>query len=267
MTGQTYRTSALLSGVNPSDAYSRAYAFTSENGFTVTSANKEAGIIAAAQTVSVGTSRAVPLTISLQPDPAGTRAVISYATLVGQFSPPEAIQKHFCATFAAATDSKREVASQTATNTAVRPTALPVTPRGFASIAPEQLAGIGREISKKVTSSQMQVSIDEAAPTIARLVERLSCWTNASQGVNAFHEFAAPGVDLTIPFQVKRPTLKTPYHNAASCLTVVRVHGWAAPANNALQFEVVYKAEDSGESAKSWHELVRQPDGAWLVTQ
>lgn len=183
LTGQTYRTSALLNGVPPSDAYSRAYAFTSENGFTVTSANKEAGIIAAAQTVSVGTSRAVPLTISLQPDPAGTRAVISYTTLVGQFSPPDAIQKHFCATFAAAADPKWGGASQPATNTAVRPTALPVTPRGFASIAPDQLAGIAREISKKVASSQIQVSIDEAAPTIARLIERLSCWTSA-QGVN-----------------------------------------------------------------------------------
>jgi hypothetical protein len=268
LTGQTYRTTAVLSGVNPQDAFARAYAFTSETGFTVTSANKEAGIIAAAQTVSVGSNRAVPLTISLQPDPAGTRAVISYATLVGQFSPPDAIKKHFCATFAAASDTTRGYgANQSELVAQGRPASSARTPPGLAGISPEQQDAIAKELSKKVGSPQIQTSIDEATPTIARFIGRLSCWMNAVQGINAFNEFAAPGVDFRFSLHQKRPTLSTPYHNAATCLTVVRVHGWTAPANNALQFEVVYKAEDSGESAKSRHEVVRQSDGAWLVTQ
>ena len=59
---------------------------------------------------------------------------------------------------------------------------------------------------------------------------------------------------------------KMPYHNKGTGVSVSRIHGWNAPALNALRFEVVYLAEDSGESAKTSHQVVKQPDGAWLFT-
>ncbi len=261
LTGQTYKTTAILNGVNPQDAYIRAYAFTSEKGFTVTSTNKEAGIIAAAQTASVGTDRAIPLTISLQPDSAGTKAMIVYTTLAGQMSPQDAIKKHFCATFAAASEVTR--GGGAAQPTPQRPIAIS-TPRGYAPITPEQQAAIGKELSKVMPSPQIKSSVAEAAPTIARFVERLGCLAD-NTGASALSEFAASEVNLG--YTLFRPMRETPYHNKGACLTVIRVHGWRAPANNALQFEVVYKAEDSGEGAKSSHEVVRQPDGIWLFTR
>lgn len=59
----------------------------------------------------------------------------------------------------------------------------------------------------------------------------------------------------------------TKYHDKSACLTVLRIQGVTAPALNALRFEVVYLAEDSGESNIQQYELVKQPDAQWLVTQ
>lgn len=268
LTGQTYKTSGVLNGINPQDAFARAYAFTSENGFTVTSSNKEAGVISAAQTATVGTNRAVPLTISLQPDVAGTRAMITYTTHAGQTSPQDAIKKHFCATFAAASDASRSNSASPATSQqgAQRPETS-TNPRGYAAISPEQQAALAKELPKTLPSPQIKALVAEAAPTITRFIERLACLADVLSGAGALNEFAAPGTTLSSYYVSLRPMRETPYHNKATCLTVIRVQGWRAPANNALQFEVVYKAEDSGEAAKTAHELVRQPDGAWLFTR
>ena len=53
------------------------------------------------------------------------------------------------------------------------------------------------------------------------------------------------------------------YHSKGA-LTVTRIHGWTAPALNALTFEVMCLAEDSGESTKTRHQIVKPPDGEWL---
>ena len=87
-------------------------------------------------------------------------------------------------------------------------------------------------------------------------------------GASAVNVFAAPAaVGVVGTLNGIRPMTRTPYHNKASCLTVTRVQGWMAPARNALRFEVVYTADDSGEAVKSRHEWVRQPDGTWLTTE
>jgi uncharacterized protein YchJ len=57
------------------------------------------------------------------------------------------------------------------------------------------------------------------------------------------------------------------YHDKNSCLTILRLQGITAPALNALRFEAVYLAEDSGESVIKEHEAVRQLDGQWLFNR
>ena len=56
------------------------------------------------------------------------------------------------------------------------------------------------------------------------------------------------------------------YHNKEQCVNVARVSGWTSPSINALRFEVVYLADDSGEVVKQNNEVVKQPDGEWLFT-
>ena len=270
-TGKTYKSWAVLPGVRPQDAFTRSYAFTAENGFTVLSSNKEAGVISAAQSVSYGKGKSVPLTVTLRAEGDGTRIAISYATSGGLVSPEDAIRRHFCMTMAAAAAGPAQAATPAVASTQGATGAVPAaaparapTPRGFAELSPEQHQAVTRELAKVIPTAQVRQLAQEAAPAIGAYVERESC-LSSYEGASAMNEFAAPGAYLA--GWGSAPMHSARYHNKASCMTVARVQGWTAPANNALRFEVLYKAEDSGETWKLNHEVVRQPDGAWLFTQ
>lgn len=263
LTGRTYKTWAVLPGVRQQDAYVRAYAFTVGNGFTVLSASKEAGAISAAQSTSYGNGKTIPLSITMVDDGTGTRVNMSYATSMGVMSPMDAIKRHFCMTIAAASTGSGSPAAGPAVG--AMPAQRPA-PRGFAQATPEQQLAIKQELMKNLPSENIRKLATDAAPTISAFIERLACLADPAGG-SALDEYAAPGVGLGAVYATMGPMRAARYHNKGSCMTVMRVHGWTAPANNALQFEVVYKAEDSGETAKSFHEFVRQPDGAWMYTR
>lgn len=84
LTGKTYKTSAVVSGVRQGDAFARALAFTVANGFTVTASDKEAGVISAAQTVSFGKGKTAPLGVLIQPDAGNLKISMNYATSGGR---------------------------------------------------------------------------------------------------------------------------------------------------------------------------------------
>ena len=270
LAGKTYKTWAVLPGVRPQDAFVRAYAFTAENGFTVLSSDKEAGVISATQSISYGKGKTVPLTLTIRGEGDGTRISISYATSVGLISPEDAIKRHFCMTMSAAADQSKGTAGaattvgvgsdQARSASPQRPTA----PRGYAELSPEQHQAISKELNKVAPTPQIRQLVQEASPAIAAFVERVSCLADLS-GASALNEFAAPGASLNTLF-FTGTMHNTQYHNKATCMTVSRVQGWFAPAANALRFEVLYKADDSGETVKMTHETVRQPDGTWLFT-
>jgi hypothetical protein len=269
LTGKTFKTWAVVSGVRQNDAFARALAFTVANGFTVTASDKDAGVISAAQTVSFGKGKTVPLGVIIQPDAGNLKISMNYATSGGVMSPEDAIKKHFCLTIAAASEGGS--AAQAANNTGVVPPPNPGKPRGaamrgFAPATDAQQEGFQQEVSKNVASQKIRPQVSDAAPAIAALIGQLACMVDHT-GASALKAHAAPGVDLHNRYVGLRPMRLARYHDKSSCMSVSRVHGWKAPANNALQFEVVYKADDSGEISKLSHEVVRQPDGAWLFTQ
>ena len=271
LTGRTYKTWAIAPGVRPQEAFPRVYAFTAENGFTVMSANEEAGVISAVQSASHGKGKTVPLTVTLKEDGAGTRVAITYATSGGMFSPEDAIKRHFCLTVAAAS-SGPAAPGGAAPKAAATPT--PASPpqasrpalKGFAPATPEQQQAIKRELSKSIPDAKVRSLVGEASSAISTFVERMACLADYT-GASALDEYAAPGVQLGSMYISLRPMRSAQYHNKAACMTVSRIHGWMAPANNALQFEVIYKADDSGETAKLTHEAVKQPDGTWLFAR
>jgi hypothetical protein len=92
-------------------------------------------------------------------------------------------------------------------------------------------------------------------PAIAEYIEKMACDTDGV-GDSAMSVYAASGIPLA--------GMMGAIHDKSQCMSVKRVQGWVAPANNALQFEVVYLADDSGEAATVRHEALRQSDGAWL---
>lgn len=267
--GKTYKTSAVVSGVRQSDAFNRALAFTVANGFTVTASDREAGVISAAQAVSAGKGKTVPLSVILQPDAGNLKISMSYATSSGVMSPEGAIKQHFCLTIAAASEGGSP--AQPAENTGVVPPPKPLPAprtalRGFATPTDAQQMGFQQEISKNVGNNKIRPLVSEAAPAIAAFIGQLACMVDPTGG-SALNAHAAPGIDLQNRYVGLRPMRLAKYHDKSSCMSVSRVHGWASPANNALQFEVVYKADDSGEISKLSHEAVRQADGTWLFTQ
>lgn len=184
-------------------------------------------------------------------------------------SPEDAIRKHFCMTIAAASEGGS--AAEAANNTGVVPPPnanLPRRPamRGFAAASDAQQAASQQQIGKNVPNQKMRPQVNEASPAIAAFIGQLACVIDTT-GANALNAYAAPGTDLHNRYVGLHPMRLTKYHDKSTCMSVSRVQGWKAPANNALQFEVVYKADDSGEISKLSHEAVRQPDGVWLFTQ
>lgn len=269
LVGSTYKTTAKLQGVRKQDAFSRALTFTAENGFTIISSDKEAGVISAAQSISYGKGKTVPLNVVLSDIGADTRIAITYATSTGVSSPEDAIKRHFCMTLAAAADSTKggNAPIVSAASNQTSPATKRATPKGFAVISEEQQQAIVREISKLAPKDTIGKLVSDAAPAIASFVERLSCLIDYT-GASALNEYAAPGVNyLANMYSGPNRPMGTQYHDKAHCMTVIRVQGWKAPANNALSFEVTYKADDSGEVKKFEHESVKQSDGLWLFTR
>ncbi len=147
-------------------------------------------------------------------------------------------------------------------------TARPQTPpartaTNMAPITTEQQDKIKQALAKRTTDARVKGMISEASPTVQAFVERLSCIVGGGGG-ESLNLYAAPGKSF---HGLAAPMVFTRYHDKGTCLTVARIHGWSAPALNALNFEVVYLAEDSGESIKTNHQMVKQPDGIWLFTK
>jgi len=279
LTGKTYKTTAVVPGVRPADAFPRALAFTVENGFTVISSDQQAGVISAAQSVSYGQGKSVPLNITLRAEGDGTRIALQYATSGGVMSPEDAIRKHFCLTVdAAAAGGSSPTAGAAAPApvpaTAPAPGTMPAPairpaasmPPGYAVPTDGQRSQLADAMKKSVPNSPSKALIAEASPVIAAFVQRLSCMATYTAST-ALNEFAAPGVQLHTYFTGNYPMGNTRYHDKGSCMTVARVHGWTAPAANAIRFEAVFKADDSSETVATSHEVVKQPSGEWLFTR
>lgn len=99
--GQTYKTWAHFKNVNPSKAFKNAYLYTMKDGWQIVSSDKELGVISAAQDVSFGKGKTVPLNITVEEfGNSGSKVSMTYSTSGGVSSPTEAVKEHFCLTLA-----------------------------------------------------------------------------------------------------------------------------------------------------------------------
>jgi hypothetical protein len=273
LTGKTYKTTATIPNISPQEAFDGALQFTSGNGFLVLSSNKQAGTISAVQAANHRTGKNVPLTIALVAEGANTSIGISYLTPLGVLSPEEAIKTHFCNTVKAAANSPRlplAVAATAPVEAAPLATAAPrpvrrSAPVGYAEITDDQKKAIESALMKNVPNDRIREMVKEAASSITQMAERMGCLAD-NKGTSALNEFAAPNVPYASGLQYNFPMYHAKYHDKSSCLSVLRISGWLAPANNALRYEVLYKSDASGESRAVKHEVVRQPDSSWLFT-
>jgi hypothetical protein len=274
LTGKTYSTVASILNASPRDAFDGALQFTTSNGFTALSSDKNAGSISAAQTVNMRNGKNVPLTITMKADGANTTMAMSYLTPLGVISPDEAIKKHFCATVAAAAASSARilVASPSIPVEHVHappPTLRPIqrsAPVGYAMITAEQKEAIEAALMKNMSNERVRAMVKEAASSIIWMAEKIGC-LNHDRGLSGLNELASPNFNLADYFNVRYPmttySAGTKYHDKSVCLSVIRFSGWKMLADNALEYQVTFKADDSGETSVITHSIIRQPDSTW----
>ncbi len=268
LTGKTYKTSAVMAGVQQDAAFARALAHTAANGFTVITSDKASGVISAAETAMYAKGKTLPLSIVLQPDAGNLKMSMTAATAGGMFTPEGTVRKHFCAAIAAAADGASPAAAANNTGVVPPPGLVPAKMQsrsmpGFASSTAAQRQAYKDEVPKLAGGEKIKAMVKEAAPEISAYIEKVACLADY-KGLSAMDIFGTPGTPLGSMLGGSRPMRTMSYHDKSQCLSVKRVHGWKAPANNALEFEVIYSADDSGEAGKMTHEAVRQPDGTWL---
>ena len=128
------------------------------------------------------------------------------------------------------------------------------------NITAEQVAKIDSALSVQVADPEIATAIQEAMPNIKAVVKIASC--NPFHTAQPYPMYAAPGKTI-----YHSPMRGMSYHNKAYCLDVVRIHGWSMPAKNALRFEAVFHASDSGQGDSDDFEMVKQPSGEWLFTK
>ena len=99
----------------------------------------------------------------------------------------------------------------------------------------------------------------ESRDLIAEILLISSC--NFQTPGAQLNRFKAPGATLSFV----TTTINMRYHPQSECLDVQRVDGWTAKARNAFRFRAQFVSAQSGESGERYYELVKQPDGVWLL--
>lgn len=113
---------------------------------------------------------------------------------------------------------------------------------------------------------QTVAAIDEALPIIKKVLGIHPCLKD-SESVRLMNTYAVPGVNLATGawyiFPNNPSFLK--YHDRNKCVSVNTIDQWTMPALNALQFRVVYFADDSGETVNFQYLFKKVDDGSWKI--
>lgn len=125
-----------------------------------------------------------------------------------------------------------------------------------------QESQITNQLQTKNKNNQVKQATIEASNNINGFSKIESCIFEKPE---RFSQYIAPGSGIYSISEIN--TMELTHHNRSTCLTLVRFQGWNMPARNILRYEVVYVADDSGESVKVSHELSKQPDGLWLYNR
>ncbi len=255
LTGQSYSTTAGLSGVSEGVAYQSVQQAMVAEGWKITSTEPEKGIISALNGAS---TRPAPLTVIVQKAPMGSSRIgMLYTNPAGAMSPEAAIKAQFCKLIAAA--GSAPVVGAAAPVAQVARTVFTGNPN-LAALSDAQAAKLDTALNKPLQDAKMNGMVAEAKPIIRDVIGKLACLKDFD--TTTFSRYVAPNSNQY--HYAHGPASSTQYHNKSICLTVEKFRDWSALALNAFKFEVVFLAEDSGESVNRKYKLIKQPDGEWL---
>ena len=97
--GKKYSTWVDFAAVSKADLYSRIYSNIAKDGWTITSTDKEAGIISASQSVSYGKGTTAPLVIVIETSGTGSKATATFRVGGGQTTKEATVKQKLCSYF------------------------------------------------------------------------------------------------------------------------------------------------------------------------
>lgn len=93
--GRTFKSWGAFASVKPDAAFKKVYAQVVGDGFKISQADKEMGVIAAQQDVS-GSSKTIPVNVLVAEEGAGTKVSVTVTTSGGLSVGEEGLQKGLC---------------------------------------------------------------------------------------------------------------------------------------------------------------------------
>lgn len=143
--------------------------------------------------------------------------------------------------------------------------ARPAASQLLAPASQAQLAEAARALNSAPPA--LKADADAAMPTLRPYLITLMCVQDDSATVGLVQTYV--GSRGTTMFNgwsgAFSPGKRMPHHDMVGCLDVTRIQNWRRIAANEFGFDIVFTAEDSGESYL-WKTLVhKEPDGTWLI--
>lgn len=131
--------------------------------------------------------------------------------------------------------------------------------------SPEQVQNLEKALAS--APAALKSDVTAALPTLRPYVVTLMCVQDdratqglvqkfvGSRGTNMFNGWAG----------ANSPGKRIRNHDMAGCLTPTRIQNWKRVAANEFSFDILFTADDSGESYL-WQTVVhKEPDGTWLI--
>ena len=142
------------------------------------------------------------------------------------------------------------------------------TPASAASLA-QPTATQSQGVDKALGSAppSLKADVSAALPTLRPYIITLMCVQDDTATRGLIQKYV--GSRGTTMFNgwsgSMSPGKRLQHHDMIGCLTVTRIQNWQRVAANEFAFDIVFTAEDSGESYL-WKNVVhKEPDGTWLI--
>lgn len=101
LSGQQFKTSAQLANVAPDSAFAAVQRHLASQGWAIQHADRTAGVLTAWHAGSRA-ERPIPLSVTVEDAPGGSKLSLSFSTPGGAFSPAGSVKEEFCKVAAAA---------------------------------------------------------------------------------------------------------------------------------------------------------------------
>lgn len=113
----------------------------------------------------------------------------------------------------------------------------------------------------------LRADVSAALPTLRPFLMTLMCVQDERSTQSLVQKFIGPrGTNIFAGWAgANSPAKRLRHHDMVGCLSVTRAQNWHRNALNEFAFDIIFTADDSGESV-TWPNVVhREPDGTWLI--